>query len=241
MVTTTRRPLVTAQPAAATRVHPLWQGYTLWIVGAAVLSFAVSFVFSGVLEIPRGWYLVAYVGVAVPFLYAYFRWTGIDIPAALKHHWLLGVGGAGIIGAFTVFRMLQEPASPRPEGLGLIGDILWLGVIYGAVDALLLSVLPVSAAWLALKSVGVTGSWKGKLAAGVVALLASLLVAVTYHFGYVEYRGTDMINPAIGNGIFSFGFLLTANPITAVAAHIAMHIASVWHGINSTVTLPPHY
>ena len=46
---------------------------------------------------------------------------------------------------------------------------------------------------------------------------------------------------SIGNSIFSLGFLLTANPLTAVLAHIAMHIASVFHGIDTTVTLPPHY
>jgi hypothetical protein len=219
----------------------MWQGYALWIGAAAVLSFAVSFVFSGLLEIPRSWYLLAYVGAIVPFLVAYFRWTGIDIPAALKHHWLLGLAGGAVFGTFVIFRMLQEDASPRPEGLRLIGDLLWLGVVYGAVDALLLSVLPVSAAWLALKSLGKTATWKGKLGTAVVAMLASLLVTVVYHFGYTECRGSDMANPVVGNSIFSFSFLLTANPLTAVIAHIAMHVASVIHGVNTTVTLPPHY
>jgi hypothetical protein len=222
-------------------VEQQWVPYAAWIGAAALLGAGVSFVFSGLLEIPRNWYLLAYFGTTIPFLYAYFRWTRIDILAALKHHWVLGLIGAGAIGAFTVFRMLQEDASPRPEGLKLVGDILWLGVLYGAVDGLLLSVLPVSAAWLAMKSLGMTESWKGKVAAGVVALLASMVVATAYHIGYVEYRDADMANPVIGNSIFSLGFLLTANPITAVFAHIAMHIASVVHGIDTTVTLPPHY
>ena len=34
---------------------------------------------------------------------------------------------------------------------------------------------------------------------------------------------------------------LTMNPIGAIGGHIAMHIASVLHGINTTTQLPPHY
>ena len=30
-------------------------------------------------------------------------------------------------------------------------------------------------------------------------------------------------------------------PITAVGAHVALHVASVLHGIDTTVTLPPRY
>ena len=34
-------------------------------------------------------------------------------------------------------------------------------------------------------------------------------------------------------------------PITAIGAHVALHVAlhvaSVLHGIDTTVTLPPHY
>lgn len=223
------------------RVQHQWMAYAGWVGAAALLSFGVSFIFSGLLEIPRNWFLVAYFATAIPFLYVYFRWTGIDIPAAIKHHWVIGLIGAAAIGAFVVFRMLQEDASPRPEGLTLAFDILWLGVIYGAVDALLLSVLPVSAVWLALKSLDKTSTWPQKMVAGVVAMLASIAVTVAYHVGYTEYHGADMVNPVIGNSLFSLGFLLTANPLTAVIAHIIMHIASVFHGIDTTVTLPPHY
>jgi hypothetical protein len=241
MVATASRPSLTTRTTTTSATTHAWHGYAMWIGAAAVLGFAVSFVFSGFLEIPRHWFLLLYAVVIVPFLVAYIRWTGIDVPAALRHRWRIGLSGAVVIGAFTVFRMLQEDASPRPAGLELVGDILWLGVVYGAIDALLLSVLPVSAAWLALKSLGKTATWQGKIGTALVALLASIVVTTAYHAGFTEYRDSNMAGPVIGNSIFSLGYLLTANPITAVFAHIAMHIASVWHGINTTVTLPPHY
>jgi len=50
-----------------------------------------------------------------------------------------------------------------------------------------------------------------------------------------------LIGPLIGNGVMSLATLLTINPIAAVGAHIAMHIAAVLHGIDTAVQLPPHY
>ena len=49
------------------------------------------------------------------------------------------------------------------------------------------------------------------------------------------------MGPSIGNGVMSLGYILTANPLTAVLSHIAMHIAGVLHGPASVIQLPPHY
>lgn len=217
-----------------------WIDYALWIGGAAALGVGASGVFSGMLEMERNWYLVPYFVLTVPFITAYVRWTGVDVIGALRQNWIWGLGGGAVLGTFLTMRMLDEPASPRPEGLALVGDLLWLGLAYGLVDALLLTVLPVSAVWLAFREHGLTGSWTGKVAAGAVGLIASMAVTAIYHLGYVEFRGDEVVEPVVGNSVMSLGFLLTANPLTAVIAHVAMHVASVWHGIDTTVTLPPH-
>jgi hypothetical protein len=122
-----------------------------------------------------------------------------------------------------------------------MGDILWLGIVYGTVDALLLTVLPVAVTWRALSTARWTTSWPGKLATGMTAFAASLGVTAAYHLGYVEYRGPQVVDPLIGNGVMTLGYLLTGSPLTAIGAHIALHVASVLHGVETTVTLPPHY
>ena len=94
--------------------------------------------------------------------------------------------------------------------------------------------------WQAFSQTGWIAAWPGKLAVGVLALLASLWVTFAYHWGYPEYRGKQVMAPLIGNGIMSLGYLLTINPISAVGSHIAMHIAGVLHGPESTMQLPPH-
>ena len=68
-------------------------------------------------------------------------------------------------------------------------DILWLGVVYGIADALLLNVLPVVAVWRAFAHSGWTTGWPGKLAAGASSLVASLGVTAAYHLGYPEFQG----------------------------------------------------
>ena len=120
-------------------------------------------------------------------------------------------------------------------------DLLWSGVAYGLTDALLLSILPVAATWQAFTVLNWTAALPGKILAGVIAMLASLLVTVAYHFGYPEYRGGGMRGPVIGNTTMTLGYLLTNNPLAAILSHIAMHIAAVLHGPATVTQLPPHY
>jgi hypothetical protein len=218
-----------------------WWHELLWIGAAAVLGFAISALFSGALELTRSWFVLSYAVVAAPFLIGYFLWSGIDLRGFVVHHWRWGLGGAVVFGAFVVMSVLRQDASARPEGVRLVWDLIWLGVVYGLIDALLLSVLPVLATWRALSTRGWTESLSGKFGIGALAIVASLVVTAAYHLGYVEYRDGDIVDPVFGNGIMSLGYVLTNNPITAVGSHIAMHVAAVLNGADTTVQLPPHY
>jgi hypothetical protein len=213
-----------------------------WIVAAALLGFAITAIFAGMFRLPRGIFLVVYLALAAPFLYAFMRWSSISIGELIRHNWMWGLGAAVLVGAFLVRNILSQPASPRAEGLSLAFDIAWLGFVYGALDALFLSVLPVLATWQAFTALGWTETLPGKIGVGVIALIASLLVTVVYHLGYPEYRAAGgMMGPSIGNGVMSLGYILTNNPIAAVFSHIAMHVAGVLQGPATVIQLPPHY
>jgi hypothetical protein len=201
----------------------------------------VTALFSGFLTLPRDGFVAIYALLVGSFMYGYFRWSQLDIRSFLLHHWVWGVIGAVAVGAIMVASVQRMPASPRPSGLVLAWDILWLGIVYGVLDALLLTVLPIAAIWRAFSTTGWTKHWPGKLAAGMSAFAASLGVTAAYHLGYAEFRGSQVIDPLIGNGIMTLGALLTGNPITAIVAHVALHVTSVLHGVETTVTLPPHY
>jgi hypothetical protein len=222
--------------------HKVWWRYLLWIPAAALTGFTIAEVFAGLLHLPRSLYLIPYVGLVGLFLYTYLRWSGLSITDLLRQNWIWGVVAAVPLGVFTVGNILSQLASARSEGLHLAFDLLWIGAIYGLVDALLLSVLPVLATRGAFSALGWTKKWPGRILAGAIAFVAGLLVAVGYHLGYPECRVPGaLFGPTLGNGAMTLGYVLTNNPIAAILSHMAMHIAGVLHGPASVTQLPPHY
>ena len=222
-------------------MNKIWFAYLGWVAAAALLAFAVSLLFAGVLRLPRNVYLIPYIAFSSLFLYSFAKWSGLAIGDLIRHHWVWGLAGALLLAAFTIKNILSQPASPRSEGFSLAFDLFWSGVMYGLIDALLLSVLPVLATWQAFTLLNWTANWPGKILVGALAILASLFVTVAYHLGYPEYRGTGLFGPSIGNTAMTLGYLLTNNPLAAILSHISMHIAGVLHGPASVVQLPPHY
>jgi hypothetical protein len=227
---------------SASLLNRAWWAYLLWVPAAALLGFAIAAVFSSVFHLPRNLYLIPYVGLISLFFYFFLRWSGLSMIDLLRHNWYWGLIGAVLIGMFTVRNILSQPASAPAEGLSLAFDLFWVGAVYGLIDALLLSVLPVLATWQAFSTLGWTGNWPGKILVGFFAFLTSLVVTLAYHLGYPECRVPGgLFGPSLGNGVMTLGYLLTNNPITAIFSHIAMHVAGVLHGPASVVQLPPHY
>lgn len=222
-------------------MNRFWYEYLGWILGAGLLGFGLSMAFAGVFRLPRNLFLIPYLGIAGLFVYAYIRWSGVSVGELVRHNWVWGVVGAALLALFTIRNVLSQPVSPRPGGLSLVFDLLWSGVAYGSMDALLLTIVPVLATWQAFTILNWTANWPGKILVGVIALLASVLVTAAYHLGYPEYRGSGLFGPVIGNSSMTLGYLLTNNPLAAIFSHIAMHIAAVLHGPASVMQLPPHY
>src|SRR5574337_196008 len=107
-----------------------WYAYLGWIAAASLLSFIISVIFARLLRLPRGIYLIPYMGLTSLFLYAYARWSQLPIGGMLKHNWVWGLIGAALLAAFTIKNILSQPASARLSGFPLAFDILWSGVMY---------------------------------------------------------------------------------------------------------------
>jgi hypothetical protein len=158
----------------------------------------------------------------------------------MRHRWGWGLPGAVVVSGVLIIEVVQQPASSRPHCATLVFALLWVGVVYGTLDALWLTVMPVLALQHMFERFDRRHYWSGKFIRAVVALGASLFVTALYHWGYTEFRGPAIMQPLIGNAIITLGYLLTMNPLTPVVAHIAMHVAAVLHGMATTVQLPPH-
>ncbi len=230
-------------PLALTRqpAQIAWSGHLKWVAGLAILGFAVPAVLAGVLQLPRNIYLVFYFGLMGAFLYGYVRWSSLDLKKLFIEHWVWGLIGGALLSIFTIKTVLMQSGSPAPEGLELGFDLAWLGLLYGATDGLVLSVIPVYATWQGLTLLGWTKHWPGRIGVAVTAILVSMLVIGIYHVGYPECRGPQVFMIMIGVAAQSLAYVLIRSPLTPVLGHVAMHVAAVLHGLNSVSQLPPHY
>jgi hypothetical protein len=218
-----------------------WWGYMSWIIVASIVGFAVSAVFAGILEMDRALYLAIYVPAVLVVLVGYARWADIDIKALFRSNWGWGIVAGLLIGAFSVNSVLMQDGSDMPEGATLVIDLIWLGAVYGVIDALLLSVLPVHAVMKAMESKGLNDSRYGRLSAGILAVIASMFVIGLYHFGYPEFRDAGVFVVMVGVALQSVGYIVTRSPLAPIVSHLAMHVSAVLYGIESVIQLPPHY
>jgi hypothetical protein len=213
----------------------------IWILSASLLGFGVAAIFAGWLKLPRNLYLLVYIPLVAAFLILFAISNNINIKELLTHNWLWGIAGALVAGAFVIRNVYSQPASKRSSGFALFLDITWTGLAYGLTDALLLSILPVLAIKIALTNPVWIETWYGKTGIGIIGLFASFFVTTVYHLGYSEFSGKKVIWPNVGNGVLSLAFIITMNPLAAILPHMAMHIAAMIHGKDTTGQVPPHY
>ena len=133
--------------------------------------------------------------------------------------------------------MFSEDSTPHPSGAYYWFDLVWRGGIYGAVDSLLLTVLPCVIVYRALGDH--LGSWRRRACYFAASLALVMSLTAVYHLGYAQFRQDGVRAPETGNVIISMPMLLTANPIGSIADHMAMHISAVTHEYNTEVRLPP--
>ena len=212
-----------------------------WVITATVLGFAISTVFARWLRFTRPRFLIPYVSLASIFLYGFMLVNEVNAVAVLRENWAWGVLAGGLVSIFLVKTVRSQPLSRQSNGAGLVIDLAWAGLAYGMVDALFLNVMPVMAVWIGTSESGWTATPFGKIAVGLAGLFASLLVTLTYHLGYPEFRNKSVMLVLAGNSLITLAFLLSGNPWGSMLSHTAMHIAAVLQGAETTIQLPPHY
>jgi hypothetical protein len=221
-----------------------WWSQLIWLLALALTSFLVTWIFTDLIHLTQTPYIGVLAVVTGALLIGYLSWSNTDWVTFLTYQWVWGLAAAFIVSALIIAGLLRSMRSqpemleavPRPEGIRLVGALLWEGLVYGMAEGLLLSVLPVLITWQALSSLHWTESWYGIILSGIIALAASVIVILVHHLGYREYRGRKLLSAEVGCAPLSLAYLLTMNPLAAGLGHSILHMAAVLRGIE----LPPH-
>lgn len=212
-----------------------------WLAGGLVLGFTVPFFFADVLAVPRDGFYAVYAVVVVGFLVLWARATGQSLVRMSRRRLPLALALAAVFAGIVALIVLgTEDATARPDGLELVGAVLWRGVVYGIADGLLLSVFPILAVFAMFAGTRTRQRLAGTIAVGLVALLASLAMTAVYHAGYSQFRSQEVQKPLSGATLWGAPTLLTLNPLGAPIVHVTMHTTAVLHSYETGTYLPPH-
>jgi inhibitor of cysteine peptidase len=225
-------------PRAAHALNVSGYGQVIWYISGAAYAFLVPYVFSSLLDISNDLYYAGYFAGVAGFLAVYAAATRLDAVALFSRSWRWSLGLGVLAAAFLVVGVLQrEDSTPRPDGLYFIFAIGWRGVLYGTVDALILTAFPVAVAYALFNHSLETMVRRAGFA--ILALALSLTITATYHLGYEQFREKGVSGPETGNAIISVPAILTVNPLGSVVAHASMHVAAVVHAYETDLYLPP--
>ena len=212
-----------------------------WLAIGFVVAFAVPFLLTDLLAINRDLFYGFYAAAVLALMGSWARATGYDLRASIRRHWAWASGLGVLSGALLAVMVVRtEDATTRPDGIQLVGAVLWRGVVYGATDGLLLSAFPILVVFAAFAGTSLRARLGGTLAIGAAALLASLAMTAVYHAGYSDFRSGKIRKPVTGDLVWSVPTLATLNPIGAPIAHIGLHVSAVLHSYQTDTFLPPH-
>jgi hypothetical protein len=208
-----------------------------WFGGGTALAFVVSFVGADVLELHHDLYLLIYFTIIGTFLATFFAHARRDLLSMFRMNlaWSVGVGA---IVAFALTRtVLNDPSTTHPTGAFYVFELVWRGLAYGTLDALVLFMFPATIAFLLMN--GDRSGTRRKLAFAGLTLVLSFGITATYHLGYAQFRGGDLVKPELGAVFANVPAMLTGNPAGAVLAHEVFHLTANTHAYHSGVFLPP--
>jgi hypothetical protein len=212
--------------------------HAAWFAFGNVVAFAIPYIGVSVLDLQHDVFYGLYFAATLALLATYVRAEHVDLRALFTRNWIWSVA-LGAVTAAALWRnvLANSDATPRPHGGYFVFELLWRGVGYGVIDALLLTAFPCVVAYALLR--GHISGVLGRVRYLAVALPLIMLITATYHLGYPQIRQDGLTRPETGNTIISVPTLLTANPIGSIGAHVTMHGTAVTHAYGTRDYLPP--
>ena len=212
--------------------------HLIWIPAGGVVSFLASFVFGDLFMIPVDLYYLIYFVSIIGFLVLYAKATGLVLREWTSKRLGWGIILGLLVGVVMVKNVMSRSETEQLTGGMLAWAVIWRGVVYGAVDGMLLFAFPWIVTWRAFGAE--SAPLRRKLSATIAAWAFTLLVTTVYHLGYSDFRSSKIVQPNIGSAIMAVPTLVAANPVASPIAHVFLHVAAVLHSPYTELFLPPH-
>ena len=103
------------------------------------------------LDLQHDVFYLAYFALTLALLAAYVRTEHVDVRDLFTRNWISSVAIGAVTASSVAQRDRQQPATPRPHGAYFAFELLWRGVGYGIIDALLLTAFPCAVAYAILR------------------------------------------------------------------------------------------
>ena len=213
----------------------------LWFLGATLLSFGVSGIFSGKLRWSRRLFLLPYLLLSSVFLVLFVSLNDIHVMKCVHHNHEWGILAGILASGVLILNIRSQRKSQTLKGRFLLFDLIWLGLFYGLMDGLILNAMPVIAVKEMFGGFEAQRGIGSVLLEGGIALTLSLIITLFYHIGYKEFRNKSVFLVLVGNTIITLAFVFSNNLLGALISHTVMHLAAVLRGPETTIQLPPHY
>lgn len=207
-----------------------------WPAVAAVAGFATSAVGTSLLHLSRGLFVAVWTAVAGTTIAAWVLSEGWNPLVQLRRRWVAGLIAGVIAGAPLALAATRGAAAAGGAG---VGQLVWLGAVYGAVDAVMLSIVPVLALYGARPGDDLGHASRLRMAG--LAIVASLVIAAAFHLGFAEFRGGSLVQPLAVTLILTAAYLLSGSPVAPIVGRMILNVAALIHGVAASGPLPPHY
>ena len=216
-------------PAGAAR-------HLLWFCDGLLLFFGLAWL-SSTLRLDNDFYYAVFIWTALTFFYLYLRATSSTVVRWARDQWRWSLLLGGLASVYLVVAVWNANPTERPGGLLLAFEILWRGIAYGVVDALVLTAFPLAVA------VGVFGADTSgvRRRVGISALTLTLVwvMSATYHLGFDQFDRSDLVTPQRATTVVAVPSVLTLNPVGSVMAQTVLHVAVTIRAFESDVLVPP--